>query len=186
MPRQALILNSPKLKVATTQAGLTAGQAVECQITSAVVTPTQNYATTPPTGCAPPTQTPGLTSWALTINFLQDWHGSAAISLSQFLMTNDGKSAWFELTPDIATATTKIVGNGYAAAASYGGEFGTGVACNATSTWPLLVAPTITAPALLMADEQAAAEQAADDQAAATDTEAAPAAAEAAPEPVPV
>jgi hypothetical protein len=156
MPRQTIIMNAPKLKVATSQAGLTTGTVVECQVTRAVVTPTSNYQTIPPTGCAPPTQAPGLTSWSLQIDFLQDWAGSAVLSLSQFLFTNDGKSAWFELTPDVAVATTKIVGNGYASAAEYGGDFGSGAPCTATSTWPMLAAPTITLPALFMADEQSA------------------------------
>lgn len=166
MPRTALILNNPKLKVATSSAGLTTGTAVECQITRAVLTPTANYQTIPPTGCAPATQAPGLTSWALNIQFLQDWHTSAATSLSQFLLTNDAKSAWFELTPDAAVTATKITGNGYCAAAEYGGDFGTGAPCTATSNWPLIAAPTFAVPALLEADDQAA-----DD----TDTEADPA-----------
>jgi len=143
--REVIILNSPILKVATSQAGLSAGQAVECQVTSAVVTASPNFNTIPSTGCAPASQSPGQTSWGLDLAWLQDW--TVATGLSWFAFDNDGKQVWFELTPDSADAANKLTGNAYAVAGSYGGTFGDGSAATATATWPLLDKPTVPTPA---------------------------------------
>lgn len=145
MARIALILNNPILKVADTELGLATGQAVECQVTSFVVKGTPNYSTIPATGCAGATQSPGLTSFAAELAWLQDW---GTDGLSYFAFTNDGSAAWVEFTPDSATATEKLTGQVYVAAGDYGGTFGDGSAAVATATWPFIDKPTIPAPAV--------------------------------------
>jgi hypothetical protein len=154
MARVVMILNSPILTVATTQAGLTTGDAVECQVTSAVVTASPNFNTIPATGCAPAAQSPGQTSWALDLAWLQDW--TVATGLSWFAFTNDGLEVWFELTPDSADATNKLTGNAFAVAGSYGGTFGDGSPAAATATWPLLDKPTVPTPVVMAAETEAA------------------------------
>jgi hypothetical protein len=143
MPRTVMILNNPTLKVATTEAGLTSGQSVECQVTSATVTATPNYQTIPATGCAGAAQSPGLTSWGLDLAWLQDWDTSG---LSWFALQNDGKKVWFELTPDSGAATIKLTAEAYCSAGSYGGTFGDGSAAVATATWPLTNPPDVPTP----------------------------------------
>lgn len=147
MARTTMIFNNPTLKVATTQAGLSTGVAVECQITSALVQAQPVYVTIPATGCSGASQSPGLTGWQLVLNWLQDWTNPADESLSQFAFANDGQQVAFELTPNAADTTTKIVGDAYCAAGDFGGTFGDGSAGVATATWPLLAKPTVTAPA---------------------------------------
>ena len=82
--------------------------------------------------------------------------------LSNFAWVNNGKSVWWELTPDKNVATSKVVGNSYAAAGGIGGTFGDGSAATSTATWPCIAAPTVPPP-VLAADEAAAT----DDEAAA-------------------
>ena len=161
MPRTVMVLNHPILKVATSSAGLSTGQAVECQVTSAVVTAQPQYQTIPATGCAGASQSPGLTGYQLELAWLQDWTAAAPGGLSYFALQNDGKSVWFELTPDSATPTQKLTGNAYCAAGSYGGTFGDGSAATATATWPLITAPTIPAPTVMAAEAEAEPEPAA-------------------------
>ena len=144
MAREVIILNSPIFKVADTELGLATGQAVECQVTSAVVTASANFQTIPSTGCAPASQSPGATSWALDLAWLQDWH--VATGLSWFAFENDGQPVWFELTPNSADAANKLTGNAFAVAGSYGGTFGDGSAATATATWPCLDKPTVPTP----------------------------------------
>lgn len=156
MPRVIITLNQPTLKVATDQAGLTTGQSVECQVTSAVVTAQPQYQTIPATGCAGATQSPGLTGWQLDLAWLQDWGVATPGGLSWFALSNDGKPVWFELTPNSATPTQKVTGEAYCAAGSYGGTFGDGSPAVATATWPLLNAPTTPAPTALEAEAEQA------------------------------
>jgi hypothetical protein len=160
MPRTVIILNNPTLKVATDQAGLATGQAVECQVTSAVVTAQPKYQTIPATGCAGETQSPGLTGWQLDLAWLQDWGTAAPGGLSWFAMANDGKPVWFELTPDATVPTEKVSGEAFCAAGSYGGTFGDGSPAVATASWPLLSAPTTPAPVATAGEQTAATEQA--------------------------
>jgi hypothetical protein len=143
-----MVLNNPILKVATSQAGLSAGQAVECQVTSAIVTAQPKFNTIPATGCAGETQSPGLTGWQLELSWLQDWSAGTPGGLSWFALQNDGKSVWFELTPNSTDATKKLTGNAYCTAGSYGGEFGTGAPATSDATWPLIAAPTVPAPTM--------------------------------------
>lgn len=158
MARVVLVLNQPILKLAATQAGLTSGQAVECQVTSAVVKGTPNYQTIPATGCAGASQSPGLTSFALELAWLQDWQVATPGGLSYFAWNNDGKKAWIEFTPDSTVASQKLTGEVFVAAGSYGGTFGDGSAAVDQSTWPFTAKPTIPAPTAVAADaDQAAA-----------------------------
>jgi hypothetical protein len=146
MARTVMILNNPSLKVATSSAGLTTGQAVECQVTSAVVTAQPQYQTIPATGCAGATQSPGLSGWQLELAWLEDWDVAAPGGLSWFAFQNDGKPVWFELEPDKAVGGTKLTGQAYAVAGGFGGTFGDGSAAATTATWPLLAKPDIPAP----------------------------------------
>lgn len=154
MPRVVMLLNNPTLKVATTEAGLTAGLAVECQVTVARVQAQPQYNTIPATGCAGATQSPGLTGWQLALTWLQDWTAAGG-GLSGFAFDNDGKLVWFELTPSASDPTTKVKGSGYCVAGDYGGTFGDGSAPDASATWPLTAKPDVTkpAPALALADD---------------------------------
>jgi len=149
MPRTVMILNNPTLKVATTQAGLATGQAVECQVTSARVSAQPSYQTIPATGCAGATQSPGLTGWQLDLAWLDDWGAGTPGGLSYFALTNDGKPVWFELTPDKAVTAQKITAQAYCAAGGYGGTFGDGSPAASTATWPMPAAPTVPAPTVM-------------------------------------
>ena len=152
MPRTVVTLNTPKFKLADTQAGLTAGTAYECQLTQAVITASPNFQTVPATGCAPASQSPGATSWALDMAWLQDWTAPSG-GLSGYALTNDAKPKWFELTLDVVgSPTTKATGQCYVVAGSFGGTFGDGTAANTTATWPLLDKPVVTTPALMMVE----------------------------------
>ena len=142
MAREALILNNPTVVLAATQAGLDAGDAFECQITSAVLTPTPVYQTIPSTGCAGASQSPGLTGWGFVVGWLQDW--GADPSMSQYAFDNDGVSKWYSFTLDsIGLPETVATGQAYVSAGAYGGTFGDGSAAAATATWPGLAKPTI-------------------------------------------
>ena len=146
MPRTVMILNNPTLKVATTEAGLTSGQSVECQVTSAAVTASPSFVTIPATGCAGATQSPGLTGFQLDLAWLQDWQAPPPGGLSRFAFENDARPVWFELTPDAADATTKVTGEAYAVSGAIGGTFGDGSAATATATWPLVNKPDVLMP----------------------------------------
>lgn len=142
MARTAMVWNKPTLKLADTEAGLTAGLAVECQINSAVLTPAPVYNTIPPTGCAGASQSPGLTGWGLDLTWLQDWVDDGG--LSQYAFANDGLPKWFELVPNSADPTVGATGQAYVAAGSFGATFGDGSAAQSTASWPLLDKPDIT------------------------------------------
>ena len=144
MPRTAIILNNPKVIFADTQADLATEPAYECQIVSAVITPSPVYNTIPATGCAGATQSPGRTGFALDLTWLTDW--GATDSLSQFAWDNDGKAVWFRFTDDgtaAAGAATTAEGQAYVAAGGFGGTFGDGSAAQTTASWPCVDKPTI-------------------------------------------
>lgn len=144
MPRTVIVLNNPTIKLADDEAGLALGDAYECQITSAVLTASANYQTVPATGCAPQSQSPGRTSWAFDVAWLQDWTVAGGGGLSQYAYDNDGLAKWFEFTADtVGAPTVKATGQVYIAAGSYGGTFGDGSAATATSSWPCVDVPDI-------------------------------------------
>lgn len=151
MPRTALILNNPTLTLADTQAGLDAGDAFECQITSAVLTPTAVYNTIPATGCSGASQSPGRTGWAFVVAWLQDW--PADPSLSQYAFDHDTEPTWYRFEADTAQyPNLKAEGQVYLSAGAMGGTFGDGSAAPANATWPCLATPAITNTAPLGAD----------------------------------
>ena len=151
MPRTAIILNSPVFKLADSDAGLTAGTAYECQLTSATITANPVFTEIPATGCAPATQSPGRTQWQLDLAWLQDWTAAAG-GLSGYAYTNDTDPKYFSFSLD-GGATVVAKGQVYVVAGGYGGTFGDGSAAAATATWPCLDKPTITLPAM-QAQEQ--------------------------------
>jgi hypothetical protein len=155
MARTAIIMNNPTFRLATTQAGLTAGTAYECQLTQAIINAIPNFTTIPATACAPATQSPGKTGWELAIDFLQDWTASLG-GLSGFMYTNDTKPMWFELVVDSAVPAVKATGQVYLVSGSYGGPIGTGDALAASATLPCLDKPVIVFPAVLVADDETA------------------------------
>lgn len=146
MARTVLVLNNPTFKVADTEAGLATGQAFECQLTSAVITPQPVTNTIPATGCAPATNSPGRTGYNLDLAWLQDWNAAGG-GMSGFAFLHDGESKWFELVAD-KTATPQVVATGqaYVVSGGLGGTFGDGSAAATTATWPCLDKPEITTP----------------------------------------
>src|SRR5262245_51134463 len=137
MARNVLVLNNPKFTAADTQLGLDTGDAFECQITSAAVTPAPVYNTIPATGCAGQSQSPGITGWQLDLAWLQDFGNDP--SMSQFAFDNDGQPVWYRFTPDsVGQPTFTVEGQAYVASGAIGGTFGDGSAAAATATWPCL------------------------------------------------
>lgn len=147
MPREAMVWNRPTVRVATTQGGLATGAAVECQVTSAQLTPQPVYQTIPATGCAGATQSPGITGFQLELAWLQDWTLPADESLSQFAWANDGLPVWVEIQPDSTDATVALEGEFFAVSGGFGATFGDGSAAATTATWPAVAKPALTAPA---------------------------------------
>jgi hypothetical protein len=151
MARTVITLNNPIFKLADDELGLTTGDAYECQLTSATITASANFNTIPATGCAPAAQSPGATSWAVDMAWLQDWSASAG-GLSGYAYTNDTLPKWFSFTLDSVGAPTVVAtGELYVVAGSYGGEFGSGAPAAATATWPCLDKPDIVLPAVAAA-----------------------------------
>lgn len=149
MARTLLILTNPTLLVADSQAALDTGEAFECQITSAVITPQPTSQTIPATGCAPATNSPGKTGYQLDLAWLQDWNAPGG-GLSKYAFDNDTLPKWFRLVADKNATTGNEVeaeGQAYVVSGGYGGTFGDGSAANTTATWPLLDKPAITTPA---------------------------------------
>ncbi len=145
MSRNVIVLNNPIVTFADDQAGLTTGEAYECQLTSAVLTPTPVYNTIPATGCAGASQSPGRTGWGLVVAWLQDWGSDP--SLSWYAFENDTELKWYSVTLDsIGMPDQVATGQLYVSAGAYGGTFGDGSAAVATATWPCTDKPTIPAP----------------------------------------
>jgi hypothetical protein len=135
----------PTLKVATTEAGLTTGLAVECQVNSAMVDPVATTVAIPATGCAPATNAPGATGWVLNLTWLQDWSaGDDTASLSRFAFEHDTEPVWVSLIPAAADATNSpLTGQFFCVSGGYGGTFGDGSAGATTTAWPAVDKPTI-------------------------------------------
>jgi hypothetical protein len=152
MARSALILNNPTLKLAATEAGLAAGDAFQCQVTSARLTPQPTYQSIPSTGCAPSSQSPGRTGWQFDVAWLDDW--GVDPSLSQYCLDHDTEPTWYEFVADtVQYPNLKATGQVYLAPGGYGGTFGDGSAAASTATWPCLDVPDITNTVALAADE---------------------------------
>lgn len=156
MPRTVMTFINPTLKVADTEAGLAAGDAYECQITSAVISATVSFNTIPPTGCAGPTQSPSAPAYSITLDWLQDW-ASPGGGLSKWAEDHAGLPAWVELVPNTADAATKASGPVTVTPGAFGGTFGDGSAGLAGSpVWPFTDRPTFGVPAEVFADADAA------------------------------
>jgi len=145
MARAVITLNNPIFKLADTEAGLTAGDSYECQLTSAAITPSPVSNTIPATGCAPATQSPGRTGYSIDLAWLQDWSVPGG-GLSGFAYENDTAPKWFSFQLDAADTAPIATGQVYVVAGAYGGTFGDGSAAAASASWPCLDKPTITIP----------------------------------------
>jgi hypothetical protein len=154
MPRTVLTLNNPLITFADTQAALDAAPEFQCQVTQAALIPTANYNTIPSTGCEGASQSPGLTSFALGIAWLQDWTQPGG-GLSGYAYDNDTKLKWFRYQLSKTDATVKAEGQVYVTAGSYGGVFGDGSpAANDVVSWPCESKPAITKPAPSLAESE--------------------------------
>lgn len=137
----------PTVKIATTEAGLTTGTAIECQLNSAVLTSVPSTVTIPATGCAGATNAPGTTGWQLDLAWLTDWSaGDDTVSLSRFAFLHDTEAVWVEMTPNPTDATDSVLtGQFFCVSGGYGGTFGDGSAAATTATWPAVDKPAISA-----------------------------------------
>lgn len=121
-------------------AGITPLVAYSCQVTSFSVEPTPNTTTTPGTYCGAPVDTPGASSWAIVISFLQDW--GATPSLSQFTFDNDGALCDFAFTSSNPDTVPSIEGSAYVTATAFGGDPGASWQVT-TQRWSCSEKPTI-------------------------------------------
>lgn len=144
MPAPTVItITDGVVKFADTEAGLTTGEAFECQVTEASINATPNLQTVPATWCAPESQAPAATGFELAITWLQDWTAAGG-GLSNYAFINDTATKWFSLALDKDDAVTLAKGQVRVVAGAYGGAAGTPL--TATATWPLAGKPTITVP----------------------------------------
>jgi hypothetical protein len=119
-----------------------------CQVTEIIVEPTQNTTTTAGTYCNAPHDTPGASSWAVVISFLEDWGNTP--SLSEFSFTNDGKLCDFEFTSTNPATTPSMTGQVYVTATAFGGPAGESWAVT-TQRWPCPAKPTLVPATVLLA-----------------------------------
>ena len=119
-----------------------------CQVTDIVVEPTPNTTTTPGTYCGAPHDTPGASSWAVVISFLQDWGNTP--SLSEFTYTNDGALCDFEFTSNNPDTVPSMTGKVFVTATAFGGPAGAAWAV-ATQRWSCNAKPTIVPPVVTAA-----------------------------------
>lgn len=146
MPRTVIPFNNPKLVLADTEAGLTAGDAWECQLTAAQIVGTPSFQAVPQTGCAPAGQVPGRSAWSLNLAWLQDWTAPGG-GLSNWALTHETEETWFALSIDtVGFPTVVATGQAYVVAGGFGGPI-TGAPAAATANWPMLDKPTIVVPA---------------------------------------
>lgn len=131
------------VKFADDEAGLTTGEAFECQVTEASINATPNLQTVPATWCAPESQTPAATGFELAVTWLQDWTAPGG-GLSMYAFENDTNTKWFSMQLDKDDDTTVATGQVRVVAGAYGGAAGTPL--TATATWPLAAKPSIVVP----------------------------------------
>lgn len=142
MARTVITINDPVLKIADTEAGLAAGTAYQCQVENAKIVATANYQTIPATGCDGPSQSAGRTSYALQIQWLQDW--TDPDGLSRYAFDNDATVKWVEFQLDAAVPEVTAKGPVSITSGSYGGNFGDGTHADSDQqTWPYQQKPTI-------------------------------------------
>jgi hypothetical protein len=151
MPQVIHSLNDPVITIADTEAGLTAGDEIHCQMSAATLTTSANEKDVPQTGCYPPTKLIGDPSYALELAWLQDWSDPSGVS--RFAQEFNGQRKWVSFLLDEADATTVVTGEVTVAAGQYGGTFGD--LAVASASWPFAGQPTFpayTAPAAELAD----------------------------------
>jgi hypothetical protein len=148
MARTVIVITEAHLKIADSEAGLSAAPDFQCQVTSAAITAVPNTQEVPATFCEAASSVPAATGWQLDLAWLQDW--TVASGLSEYAFDNDALPKWFSLSLSDA-ATPLVVGQAYVVAGAYGGDAGTPLA--ATATWPLLGKPTLTPTAAAVAAE---------------------------------
>jgi hypothetical protein len=112
-----------------------------CQVSRCELIPTPNLVQRPGTFCAAPGQVPGASSWAVGLDFLQDY--GAASSLAEFAFDNDGALVFFAYEPD-DPAVKGIKGQCYVTAGNYGGPAGD--VWQASVTWQCPTRPTLVPP----------------------------------------
>jgi hypothetical protein len=158
MPRHVMILTSPILRVADTEAGLTSGTAFQCQVTSAVISVTPKFATIASTGCEGESQSPGASAFALDLAWLQDWNYAGG--LTEYSWENaageGGDPKWVELIPAAGDVAVNVRGECYIVEGTLGGTFGDGSAAPSTASWPFVSKPDLS-PAATTAARTAAA-----------------------------
>jgi hypothetical protein len=140
MAQTVLVIKDATLKLASSQAALTAAVDYQCQVVSAAVNAVPKLQTVPATFCAPESQAPASTGWELAITILQDW--GVTNSISQFLFDNDATSKWFRLQPNTPDAPG-MEGQCWLVAGSFMGDAGTPL--TATGTFPCLAKPAMIA-----------------------------------------
>jgi hypothetical protein len=142
--------NAGTIKLAL--AGVTPLVEYACQITEITLEPTQNTETSPGTYCSAPVETPGQSSWAIVISFLQDWGFTP--SLSEFSFENDGSLIDYEFTSTNPATVPSMSGSAYITATAFGGAPGADWQVT-TQRWPCSEKPTITSPVVGAAAQEA-------------------------------
>jgi len=149
MPKY-VIIPSPDATVSfTVPPGTGTAKTFECQVTSAAVTRTANTVTVPATGCEGPTTKESAPTYALVLNWLQDW--GQTNSLSQFLQDNELVDADFEVAVGAAPMTV-AKGVCQLVPGDYGGDFSS--ALTATATMGITGTPTFTPGTTTLAAEE--------------------------------
>ena len=151
---EPIVYSFPQFIVADDQAGLDAGDAYECSMTSASLDPSVSFSTIPARGCSGSIQSPSAAAWTLTLNWLQDWREPGG-GLSGYAWTNRLQAKWFRLVPDKNDTTVMAEGQAYIVPGAIGGTFGDGSAGPATAQWQLLADPEFTFPAAAPAAAEA-------------------------------
>lgn len=142
MPRTVLTIGSASISLALDGPNPVLND-FSCQVIGATLTASANVSQVPATFCAPASDVPSASSWALDLRFLQDW--TDPDGLSMFLYLHDGERAVFTLTPT-ADAAPAATGTVTLVAGSLGGEAGTPL--EASVTLPCLGKPDVTPPAV--------------------------------------
>ncbi|HKE77298.1 MAG TPA: hypothetical protein VKB57_27005 [Acidimicrobiales bacterium] len=144
-PRTIMVVKNALVKFADDQAGLALATEYQCVVTSAAITTSPNIQTVPATGCQGEAQSPGQSSFALVLSWLQDWTASGG-GLSGYAWDNDTELKFFSIQPDEAATEPLAEGQVYVVAGPYLGDFGTVLVATGV-TWPCFAKPTITLPA---------------------------------------
>jgi hypothetical protein len=137
------VVNQIKSPTGVLKLGLTAvalDQDASCQFTHARLVTTANSQEIPETGCAPPSTTYSASSWALEVNFLQDYTEPTGIVLWSY--DHDAETVFFELYPNgDVIGEVMFAGQCTVSALPIGGDVGPVLATD-NATWPCPDKPT--------------------------------------------